>query len=113
MLSAIQSANLAIRFLLELGALAALAFWGYHAGQGVIAKISLGFGAALAAAIVWGLFVAPQASVKLPAPISFVLGLAVLVLAAIALATTGHRTVAASFGAIILLNAALMAAWRQ
>jgi hypothetical protein len=39
-----QSANLAVRFLLELGALAALGFWGIRTGPGLIGKIGLGKG---------------------------------------------------------------------
>lgn len=43
----IQSANLALRFLLELCALAALAYWGAQTGRGPVVKIGLGIGAPL------------------------------------------------------------------
>jgi hypothetical protein len=56
----IKSVNLALRFLLELCALAALAYWGFQLGKGLIAKIGLGIGAPLLAAVVWATLVAPQ-----------------------------------------------------
>jgi len=43
----IKSANLALRFLLELCALVALAYWGFQTGRGLIVKIGLGMGAPL------------------------------------------------------------------
>lgn len=55
----IQSANLALRFLLELCMLAAFGFWRFHGDQKTwLVKIGLGVGAPLAAAIIWGAFVA-------------------------------------------------------
>lgn len=56
---------LAVRFLLELGALAALAYWGYRTGTG-FARYALALGAPLAAAVVWGVLVAPKSSRRLP-----------------------------------------------
>ena len=35
----IKAANLALRFILELCALGALAYWGFHNGQGLALKI--------------------------------------------------------------------------
>jgi hypothetical protein len=56
-LEVIKGANLALRFLLELCALGALGYWGFKTGGGLIAKIGLGIGAPLVAAVVWGTFV--------------------------------------------------------
>ena len=52
---------LAIRFGLELAALAALGYWGIETGDGAVTKIVLGLGAPLVAAVLWGLFVSPKA----------------------------------------------------
>jgi Protein of unknown function (DUF2568) len=52
--------NDVLRFLLELGALAALGNWGFTSGSGATAW-ALGLGAPLAAIAFWGLFVAPKA----------------------------------------------------
>lgn len=43
-LESIKGANLALRFLLELCALIALAYWGFETGSGAIAKFALGIG---------------------------------------------------------------------
>ncbi len=61
MLELIKGANLALRFLLELCALGLLSYWGFKTGGGLIAKILLGICAPLMAAVVWGVFVSPQA----------------------------------------------------
>jgi Protein of unknown function (DUF2568) len=52
-------ANLALRVVLELAALAALAAWGVHAGHSVVGKVALGVGALLVAAVACGMFAAP------------------------------------------------------
>jgi hypothetical protein len=81
----IKLANLALRFLLELCALAALAYWGFKTGESVVAKIGLGIGAPLLAAIVWGTFLAPRASIPTPGFLRLVLELVVFGSAAAAL----------------------------
>jgi hypothetical protein len=57
--------------------------------------------------------VAPKAAVHLPGLIPFVLGLVILELAAVALAAAGHPFSAVIFGAIVVINAALMLIWEQ
>lgn len=52
-----KAANLLLRFLLELSALAALGYWGFHVAGG-IAGILLCIGAPLLFAASWGLFAA-------------------------------------------------------
>lgn len=76
-------------------------------------KIGLGISAPLLAAVVWGTLVAPNAAVRLPGLVPFVLGLVILGLAAVALAAAGHPFLAVIFGAIVLINAALMLLWGQ
>ncbi len=113
MLELIKGANLALRFLLALCALGALGYWGFKTGSGALAKIGLGIGAPLVAAVIWGVFLSPQAPVQLP-------GLAVLILqalvfgsAAAGLVASGHRTLALTFGVIVVINAVLMYVWDQ
>ncbi len=50
---AAASANLALRFVLELAALAALAYWGFHTGHSLLGDVALGVGAPLLAAVIW------------------------------------------------------------
>jgi hypothetical protein len=109
----IKGANLALRFLLELCALGALGYWGFKTGSGLIAKIGLGIGAPLVAAVVWGTFVSPQAPVELPGLIVLLLQVLVFGLAAAALVATDHRTLALVFVVIVVVNAILMYLWGQ
>ena len=100
-------ANLALAFLLELCALAALGYWGVLTGGGPVTKTSLGIGAPLFAAILWGLFAAPRAAVSAP-----LVGLGVKVLvfgsAAVALYATGHRILAIAFVVLVVVNSVLV-----
>lgn len=109
----IKAANLGLRFLLELGALAALAYWGYHAGSGRAVKLGLAVGVPLLAAIVWGLFVAPNATVKAPGAIHLLLQVLIFGAAALGLAAAGRDRLALIFAALVIVNAILMALWGQ
>jgi hypothetical protein len=107
-LELIKGANLLLRFLLELFALGALGYWGFKTGNETIAKIGLGVGAPLVAAVVWGAFLSPRAAIVLP-------GFLVLVLQALVfgrpqggLVVTGHRTLAFVFVVVAVINALLM-----
>ena len=113
MLVAIKGANLALRFLLELCALVALGYWGVKSGRTAIAKVALGVGVPLVAAVVWATFVSPQATVDLPRILVVVLQVLVFGLAAAGLAATGYRTLAWIFVVIAVVNAALMYLWGQ
>jgi hypothetical protein len=53
-MSAMQKLNLTLRVLLELGVIAALAYWGVHAGQSAFAKVLLGIGVPLVGFGLWG-----------------------------------------------------------
>ena len=111
MLEFIKGANLALRFLLELCALVALGYWGFKTGSGAIAKVALGIGAPLVAAVVWGVFVAPRAPVEPPGVVVLLLQVLVFGSAAAGLAATGHRTLAFVFAVVVLINAIVVYAW--
>jgi hypothetical protein len=110
--SVLQTANLGLRFLLELCALAALGCWGFQTGHGAIGKIGLGIGGPLLAAVVWGALVAPNAPVAVPEPWHLLLEVAVFGAAA-GLTASGHPALAWAFALIAALNRALMAVWEQ
>ncbi len=84
---------LALAFASELAALAALAFWGWTVPGSTLPRVLLAVGAPVLAAVLWGVFAAPRAPVR-------VLALAVLVKllvfgsAVAALAATGHPRLA-------------------
>jgi hypothetical protein len=67
-LTAIQSANLALRFLLELCALLRVGYWGWRADDGQVQRIGLAVGSPLALAIVWGVLVALRPLCRCLAP---------------------------------------------
>jgi len=101
-LELIKGANLALRFLLEL---CALGHWGCKTGGGAVAKITLGIGAPLVTAIVWGTFLSPRAAFALPGVLVLLLQALVFVAG---LAATGRSKLALVFGAIVVGNAVLM-----
>ena len=112
-MQALQATNLAVRFVLELLAVAALAYWGLRSGLAVAPRIVTAVGAPVAVVVFWGLVAAPHAPVALPGPAKVAVQLLVFAIAAAALAVA-HRPVwgMALFTAAVL-NAALLLWWRQ
>jgi Protein of unknown function (DUF2568) len=102
-----RGVTLTVRFLCELGMLAALAFWGFGAGDGLGAWL-LGIGAPALAAAVWGAFVAPKARFPVPAPVRVAIELVLFAAAAVALAAAAQQAagmvLAVAGGATSLLN---------
>ena len=107
-------ANLALRFVLELAALAALAYWGFHTATSPSGDVILGLGAPLAAAVVWGVWAAPKSDKKrLTGWRLTTVQLAVLGSGAVALVAAGQPALGAGMAALILVNAVLLHAWGQ
>jgi Protein of unknown function (DUF2568) len=100
-------ANLTVAFLLELCALAALAYWGVQTGDGPVAKTAWGVGTPLLAAVLWGLLAAPRAPMSMPLA-KFAVELLVFGSAALALYATGHRALAAAFAVLVVVNSILV-----
>jgi hypothetical protein len=109
----LKYANLALAFLLELCALAALGYWGFVTGGGLPAKIGLGVGVPLLAAVLWGVFESPRASLPLPEPWHLLFALAFFGCAAAALYAAQHARVALVFALVVILNQVLAYVWRQ
>ena len=64
-LTALKGINLGVAFLLELGVLAALGYWGFTVGPNTFLKFVLGLGAPALAIVVWAIFGAPKSSTQL------------------------------------------------
>ena len=109
----LQSANLLLRFLLELSALGALGYWGFHTPDGVMAKLGLGLGAPLVAAVVWGVFVSPKAAVPLSTPLWLLVQVGVFGAAMAALLASGRPSLAWALGLTVIINGVLMYVWGQ
>ena len=107
-----RSANLAVKFLLELAAFAAFAYWGARTGAGAAAVV-LAIAAPAAAVVVWGVFAAPRSSRRLPLTARAPLELGVFAVAGAALATAGSVVLAVAFGVVAVLNAVLLTVFHQ
>jgi hypothetical protein len=105
--------NEALAFLTELCALALLCWWGLHTGHGLPLRLLLGLGAPAVAAVVWGLFAAPRAAVRLPLSAVLAVKAAVFGSATAALLALGHHPAALAFAVVALLNTGLAAADRD
>ena len=107
-MTGLRTANLGLRFLLELASLAALAAWGFHTGDSLPADLVLGVGAPLAAAVLWGAFIAPKARFPVPPGVRAVLELVVFAAAAAALWAAGWHTPALVFAVAVLVSESLL-----
>ena len=105
-----RGANLVVRFLLELSALAATAYWGFATASG-FTQFVLGLGAPALVALVWGLFVSPKAKVELPRPAQFAIELLVFAAAALALIVADQPVLGIVLGGLELVSGTLNYVW--
>lgn len=107
-----RSLSLLLRFLLELCALAALAWWGYHATHFSAVHWILALASPLLLAILLGDVRGAEMWFKLPRGERAALGFLLLELSAASLAFAGQTSLAAGFGAAIAVNALMLYLWR-
>ncbi|MEV5714399.1 YrdB family protein [Amycolatopsis mediterranei] len=88
-LSGFTGVVLTVRFLTELALLGGLALAGTRLGSGVALAIVDAVLLPVAAAALWGLFVAPRARRRLPEPARFLLEFALFAVAGVVLALVG------------------------
>ena len=101
-----RGANLVLRFLLELSALAATAYWGFSTHSGFTQWI-LGLGAPTVIVLVWWLFVSPKPRIALPRPARFGIELLVWAAAAVALVAADQLVLGIVFAAVALVSGTL------
>jgi uncharacterized protein DUF2568 len=104
-LQAARAANDVLRFLLELLALAGLALWGWRTGPTGV-NVVLAIAAPLAAAVLWGAFVAPRAPRHPGDPWRLLLEVVVFGAGALAFAGAGLGGVAIALGVLAALHLA-------
>ena len=97
---------LTVAFLAELAALAALAVWGWSASGSTATRVLLAVAAAGGAAVLWGVFAAPQAPGQVLA-LSVAVKVVVFGAAVLALIATGHPGLAVLLAAAALLSSVL------
>ena len=97
---------LTVAFLAELAALAAFAVWGWSVGGSTGWRVVLAVAVPAVAAVLWGVFAAPRAPVRVPA---LTVGVKVVVVggAVLALVATGHPVLAVVLAAAALLSSLL------
>jgi hypothetical protein len=105
--------NLAVRFLLELAALAAMAYWGWLQHDGLL-RVVLAIGAPLLAVLLWFTFAVPgdpsrsgKAAVPVPGIVRLVLELAIFGSASYALYDAGNPTLALVLAVVVIVHYAL------
>lgn len=109
----IRAANRALRFLLEVLALLAVAYWGFDTGDSLLPRLALGLAAPLVVAAVWGVLGSPQAALPLSDRGRLLLEGLVFGAATAGLYSVGQPILAGLFGALVVVNHALMRAWDQ
>ncbi len=92
-------AALALRFALELGALAAMGWWGWRMGGPLLAVALV-----VAVAAAWGALLSPRAAWPLPWPVRALLEAAVWVAAVGALVGLGAAGLAAAFSGVLAVD---------
>jgi Protein of unknown function (DUF2568) len=104
---ALRAGNLALKFGVELAAIASLAYWGASLDGALLSAVMLVLAPAAMIAL-WGTFAAPKASRRLSLPARIPFELTILLLAAVALLAAGQKALAAVLDAAIALNALLL-----
>ena len=105
-----RTVNLALRFGLEICALVALAYGGWHVHGATWLRVLVAIALPVLAAVVWGRWVAPKASHPIPDPRRLIPEWVVFGGATAALAVTGHPILAAALAVLAALNR--FALWR-
>jgi hypothetical protein len=102
--------NQALRFLLELAALAALGVWGWQAGESPL-RFLLVLGVPALAALMWGVFAVPddpsrsgRAPVPVPGSIRLALELAIFASATSALFQVNYPRLGWAMGILVLIH---------
>jgi hypothetical protein len=103
----VKAANLVLRFLLEIGALVAVGYWGWETGGWVLAV-----GALAAFITVWALLVSPKHTIETSRQVSLAIELALWVATGAALHATDHGLLALAFATVSVISGLLNYVWR-
>ena len=112
-MQAAKQVNLALRFLVELCMLAAFAYWGSRTGHSALLNVVLAIAAPLAAATVWGIWMAPKSQRRLPESRRVVLEVVLFGLAVAALLDAEATGAAIAFAALAVANTTLVHIWGE
>jgi hypothetical protein len=107
-----RTANLALRLLVELACLAALAVWGAGATSSTPVDILLAILAPLAAATAWGIWAAPRAAHRLTGARLTAFELSMLAVTCALLAVAGAPLLAVALAVVAVANGVVLARTR-
>lgn len=107
------TANEALRFALELAALAVLGYWGYVRGGTALAGYGLGIGLPLSVAVAWALFGSPAAPYRVGEAGRLVLEVAILGGATLAVLDVWGAVLGGAFGVVAGSNTVLIHLWSE
>jgi hypothetical protein len=110
MIATLQSANLMLRFLLELALLAVAAVVTWRSFDRGWVRVAAAAAAPLAVGVLWATVVH---GAHVPAAVRLGTQIVLFGMAVVALARLGRRRLAAGFAAVVVANAVLMTAWAQ
>lgn len=103
-MEALQALNLGVRFfVVELGGLAAAAYWGWEATSDA-GQLYLAVAAPALFLVVWGLFIAPRARYPVSKQVALAIELVLLGLVAAGLAAAGPVWLGVAYGAVALVS---------
>jgi hypothetical protein len=108
----LRAANLGVKFLLELAAFTAFAYWGASIGEAAFAVV-VSITAPAAAIVLWGIYAAPKSSRRLPRGARVPFELSVFGLAAVALFVAVGPVAGIAFAIAVAVNAALLVTFDQ
>lgn len=108
-----RNLNLAFRFVLEMVVLVALFLWGFSMSGDLPVQLVLAIGSIAIVMTVWGLFVAPKASRRLPDPARLAVESVVFFVGVLALGLAVSWWLAILFGLAVLISLVLMFSWGQ
>jgi hypothetical protein len=112
-MTVLKGLNLGVRLLLEIAALVALGYAGWVLGPSTPVSVVLLVVLPLAGAVVWGRWVAPNASRRLPDPRRLGVELVVFGAAVLGLAVAGQTRWAWGLAVLVAVNEAALFAGRQ
>ena len=86
--------------------------WGFHLDNGPIVKMIAGIGLCLVMAVIWGMFISPKATVKLPEAGVIAIEFVITLSAFLCLYAAGLQTFSIVFGIAAVINRLLITTYR-
>ncbi|GHU41100.1 hypothetical protein FACS1894193_04400 [Bacilli bacterium] len=106
-MTSIKIANYGLAFLLEMGALVILGYWGFHLQADRIVRIGIAILAPLVMSVVWGIWCAPTSSYRLDGIQLLLIKCLIFGMVTCCLFNMKQTTFAVGFGLLVMLHLGL------